>query len=138
MHIYTELHGHSNTLSVQITHTLCSHIPINDAEGIHKALTHPPSNPTHAVHTDTTYDTRHTHTCTNQTHNTWYTKFTRRQNMNGLLSKHIADIEHRLLTQNTHNAWHMQNTTTYTELHAVHNTHSEHKQCIPNAYNIRR
>jgi hypothetical protein len=34
------------------THT---HIPTNDAEGIHKALTHPPSNPTHAVHTDTPY-----------------------------------------------------------------------------------
>jgi hypothetical protein len=47
----------------------------------------------------------------------------------------MAGIEHRLLTQNTHNAWHTQNTKRYTKLHA-HNTHSKHKQCIPNTHNI--
>lgn len=95
------------------TYTLCLHIPTNDAEGFHKTLIHPPSYPTHAVNIDTTHDTQHTHTCTDQTHNTQYTKLAR-QNMNGSHNRHMADIEHRLLTQNTRNAWHKQNTKTNT------------------------
>jgi hypothetical protein len=70
VHMYAELHGHSNTWNIQIQ-TQCTHTYLHMMQ---KALKHPPSNPIHAVHTDTTHDTQHTHTWTDQTHNTRYTK----------------------------------------------------------------